>query len=663
MFNKGLRQKVGFIVTGLVGLIFLITFIYLYTERHNTLERETSDKASLLGKILSGIGSYSFLNMDYTFLDEAIQNAFSDEEVLYIRVVDKSGNTVRDNTKNERLNERHVEIKTPVIVASEPAGYVVVGLSTEKAHLAMRNSLTVAIILSILGLAIFSGTLIFILSRVVVKPVFKIGDVAQKLASGDLTVSIDLKGNDEISSLASAVNKIAKNFRDMLGKVKDTTGEVTNVMAKVSKSSELVLQGANTQHRMVEKTSQLIENIDNSISSVAIGAESLSASAFQITSSITEMSASIHRIAESSNEFSQIASEAASSIEEMIASVKEITESLEFLSSSSEETASSLSEISASVKEVENSANESVEIAEKVVLEASQKGLESVNTANKGMEDIRDSVTSLSQVINNLGKRSEEIGKILNVIDDVTEQTNLLALNAAILAAQAGEYGKGFSVVADEIKSLAERTASSTDEIASLIEAVQEEVSASVEMAKRGADSVEKGIKLFKEVNNALMSIIESSRLSSDKAKIIQRATSEQTRAVKQITEAVRQMSEQIEHIYRAMEEQSKGGKLIIEATEKIKDLSQQLKIATFEQSKGSEQISQAMENVSKQIEEIVRAIELHKKMSSDMIDSVENIKQIVRDFVGVANEMAGVVKDMGIATDSLMNGFRVFRL
>ena len=103
------------------------------------------------------------------------------------------------------------------------------------------------------------------------------------------------------------------------------------------------------------------------------------------------------------------------------------------------------------------------------------------------MDNIKKAVEASAEVINRLGKRSQEIGQILKVIDEVTDQTGLLALNAAILAAQAGEHGKGFSVIAEEIKDLAERTTASTQEIAGLIVTVQKEVGQSVQAMERGA--------------------------------------------------------------------------------------------------------------------------------------------------------------------------------
>jgi len=151
------------------------------------------------------------------------------------------------------------------------------------------------------------------------------------------------------------------------------------------------------------------------------------------------------------------------------ATIKEVANNSAELAGAAQETQSAIMQIASSVKEVEQRAKESSVLSDKVKTDATTFGMSSIGKAIDGMQDIKVSVEKTAGYIKKLGGRSEEIGKILNIIDEVTDQTTLLALNAAILAAQAGEHGKGFSVVADEIKNLAERTSESTQEIGELI--------------------------------------------------------------------------------------------------------------------------------------------------------------------------------------------------
>lgn len=542
-------------------------------------------------------------------------------------------------------------------------GGLIVKQSTDETYAAMASLRNRSILIGIVGIGAIITMLYFLLAKLVTRPAVEFSKKAEQIAEGDLTVHLEIKGEDEIASLGRAINKMASNLKDMLTKVKSITESVSNVTENMVSSPGKVLAGANLQRDTIEKSAGFVEEIDNSIASVAMSADSLAASSEEASSSIIEMVTAIERVAESANVFSVSASDAAASIEEMVASIKEIAESLEVLSSSSEETAASLNQINTAVNEVESSAVESVSLAEHVTAEASNKGINAANAAIKGMEDIKESVGAIAEGINRLGKKSEEIGKILNVIDEVADQTSLLALNAAILAAQAGEHGKGFSVVADEIKSLAEKTSLSTKEIATLIESVQAETRSSVEMAEKGIQSVEKGMKVVREVNVALKSILDSSLLSTEKAKIIQRATTEETYVIKQITEAIRSISEQVEHISKATKEQSKGSIVVMEAIERIKELSRHVKSATADQSGGSKQISEMIGNVSHQAEQIAEATAKQREKSKEIVRSIESIKKIAGESVNTSNEMNIAIQSMEEDARALLSELQRFKV
>ena len=262
-----------------------------------------------------------------------------------------------------------------------------------------------------------------------------------------------------------------------------------------------------------------------------------------------------------------------------------------------------------------------------------------------------------------LGKRANDIGKIVNVIDDVADQTNLLAINAAILASKAGEHGKGFAVVADEIKSLAERTSFSTSEIAGLIKSVQDDTKSSIKMAGEGIQTVDKGLTLVRDVNNALQDIVGSSRESADMAKAIQRATAEQTHVIKQITKDMENTKLQTENISRAIKEQNKGSQLIIESTERIKDISYQVKTSTAEQRSGSRQIAGVIENVTQQASQIANATAKQKEKSVDIVQSVEMIRNATNKLTGSAHSMNSVITSLKEEAMSLLAELEKFKV
>jgi methyl-accepting chemotaxis protein len=441
------------------------------------------------------------------------------------------------------------------------------------------------------------------------------------------------------------------------------TESLSNVTTRIASSSENVLAVADVQKTAIERSAATMGEMLDSTAAVASGAESLSLSAVDTSSAISQMKQAIERVSESSNVFEASTNEAASSIEEMFANIKEISQALESLSSSSEGIASSVSEVNTTVKEIEEHATRSVGLSEQVVVDASDKGEAAAHAATEGMEDIRRSVGVLSEVINVLGKRSVDIGTILSVIEEVTERTTLLSLNAAILAAQAGEHGKSFSVVADEIKSLAERTAHSTREISQLINSVQTETRSSVKMAGEGLLAVEKGLTLVGEVHEALKGITQSSLASTEMSKAIQRSTSEESQAIRQINDAVVEMTKQVEKISNALQEQNRGGKFVIEQTETMKEMSHHVKTALGEQRDGSRQIASAVEDVAHQAESIAQATGMQKQKSYEMVQAMDEIRNTTGNLTLSSKEMFAAIESLKGDAGNLLAALQKFRV
>ncbi|WP_417661108.1 methyl-accepting chemotaxis protein [Pseudomonas sp.] len=156
-------------------------------------------------------------------------------------------------------------------------------------------------------------------------------------------------------------------------------------------------------------------------------------------------------------------------------------------------------------------------------------GRSSMDEASKALEQIAHSLDATSAVINTLGQRSQEIGGIVSVITSIAEQTNLLALNAAIEAARAGEQGRGFAVVADEVRSLAGRTRDATTEISSMISSIQTETASAISTMQQGQSLMNEGLQLNSRVVEALAQIAEQTSMAGEQFASITTATSEQS--------------------------------------------------------------------------------------------------------------------------------------
>ncbi|HEY7615329.1 MAG TPA: methyl-accepting chemotaxis protein, partial [Terriglobales bacterium] len=209
-----------------------------------------------------------------------------------------------------------------------------------------------------------------------------------------------------------------------------------------------------------------------------------------------------------------------------------------------------------------------------------------------GLNRINTTIQSSGEIIDVLGQRADDIGKIIEVIDDLAEQTNLLALNAAIEAARAGEHGLGFAVVADEVRKLAEKSAQSTKEISELIQSIQKEARKAVENMDRSTGIVNEGLELGGELNAALKKISNVVTEVYKFAQEIGAATNEQSHGSSQIARATTRLNEITHEINSAVEEQASGAQAVVKAMERMRELIQQSTSGSTELAASSEQMS-----------------------------------------------------------------------
>ncbi len=529
----------------------------------------------------------------------------------------------------------------------ETLGAVKISLSIAKEYADASRMIVIVILVTVLASFIFSFILWAMIRRMVIAPVKSLEDAAVKLSGGDMSFKVEVRSADEIGRFSRAIRDSLISISGILQRIQEVSKRVTRVAADVESESKKVIDGTMLETEAINNISASIEELNAVISDIAEGTDGLAASAEETSASMVQMVTNITEITNSTQDMSIAVESTSASIEQLSATIKEVAANAGELAGAAQDTQSAIIQITNSVKEVEQRAKESATLSDKVKNDAVTFGMVSVEKTIQGMQNIKTSVEKTADYIKKLGGRSEEIGKILNVIDEITDQTTMLALNAAILAAQAGEHGKGFSVVADEIKELAERTSASTQEIASLIQSVQHEVGDSAEAMDEGLKSVEMGFRVTNEAADALRKIVESSKKSSEMAGAIEQSTAEQAKAALLVSDAMEKVLSMVGQIAKATTEQNRGIQLIMTSTEKIRDVSNYVKTATNEQSMTSKQISLAVELVSDKSQQISRAINEQKIGSNQIWNSVEKIKDLPRENRDRAFHLDQMVKEL----------------
>jgi methyl-accepting chemotaxis protein len=475
---------------------------------------------------------------------------------------------------------------------------------TESQGLAQRASLWGGVII-VLGtlVAIALGTLgAYRTAKSITEPLQHLISVAREIGdSGDLDQNIDIHRNDEIGALATTFNNMVAYLKEMAAvSMAVAEGDLTMEVTPRSKRDTL----GNAFLRMSHGLQEIVRATRDGASQVSAGS---------------------NQVAGAADESAKVSVQASSAIEEVTSTMHEMSINVQNVVKNTQVQASSVAETSASIDQMVTSIQRVADTA-KVLLDIANRSREEVVSGIQTMEKTTDglnrtnrAIQSSAEIINILGHRADDIGKIIEVIDDLAEQTNLLALNAAIEAARAGEHGLGFAVVADEVRKLAEKSTQSTKEIADLIQSIQREARQAVENMEHSTRIVEEGLSLGNDLGAALHKISDVVTEVYKFSQEIGAATNEQSVGSSQIAKATNRLTEITQEINSAVEEQASGAQAVVRAMDKMRELVQQSASSSTELSAAAEQMLKLSRNLLDNMDRFVidRASQLRHRRES----------------------------------------------
>lgn len=410
---------------------------------------------------------------------------------------------------------------------------------------------------SILVMVLSAGATVYVSNKVsknIAKAVVDLATVSDAVASGDLSVHSDYNSNDELGTLSKSINTMISNLEK-------SRVELVNEKLKVEKNAK----------EIEEQKKYLVENVEEILEGMNKFADGDLCVHMEIKNddAIGKLSNGFNKAVSS---FRNIILSVSEAVQATASASSEISSSSEQMAAGSQEQSSQTTEVAGAVEEMtktifETTKNSSLaaESAKKAGTIANEGGKVVAETID-GMNMVAEVVKKSAETVHALGKSSDQIGEIVQVIDDIADQTNLLALNAAIEAARAGEQGRGFAVVADEVRKLAERTTKATKEIASMIRQIQKDTEGAVASMNKGTAEVEKGKSLADRAGQSLKEIIKGSEEVVDIITQVAAASEEQSSAAEQI-------SKNVEAISNVTHESSAGIQQIARASEDLNRL------------------------------------------------------------------------------------------
>ncbi len=419
------------------------------------------------------------------------------------------------------------------------------------------TAIVIVVILVVL-LGIFLG-------RTIANPIKILDEAAEKVANGDTSIKIDINSEDETGKLAKSFNKMVESlnasFNDVRLKSDAAERAAADAEEAQAQAEEQRAYLAESIHKMLTEMNRL--SAGDLTTKLKVDKED------EIGQLFSGYNITVEKIRELIQEITGAVEAAASASTQISSSTEEMAAGMQEQSSQTSEVAAAVEQMTQTIVQSSRNASNAASSAE-LTSNKAKEGASKLRENKEGIIKISNSSQKTGRIISNLASRTDQIGEIAQVIDDIADQTNLLALNAAIEAARAGEQGRGFAVVADEVRKLAERTTKATKEIAETIHAIQDEAQEAKISMDDATQAVNDGLKLTSETEGVFQTILESAENLLQEITQVAAASEEQSSGAEQI-------SKNIEGINSIAQQSASSVQQVARATEDLNMLTEKL--------------------------------------------------------------------------------------
>ena len=462
--------------------------------------------------------------------------------------------------------------------------------------------------------------------------------------------------HDDIRAITSFNNIIIKTVESRRKERQHLLDQIIAAEEQLKVIIHNLISGDDKEVAQVRDAVNAMESMNKAFATVIAEIDELSGRTEERASISAEMSATTDAIAENINQYSSFVLETSSSIEEMTRAIKETADNIRGLSTSTEQTVSAITQISVSQSKVrENSGRGAT--ASGSVRNHAQQGLNSMAATMRAMQEIVQSNDESFESINRLSRYSTRVGEFLSVIQEVVDQTNLLSLNASIIAAQAGERGKAFAVVAEEVRSLAHRTSASTKEIEELVRNIQKETAAVQRSVSQGKDKAKEGVKISSLANDALVTIDKSAEEASRVVAHIADETIEQSVGIQRIADEAENNLERVRQITLATEHQQQGTSQILKNLEHMRELAHRINSSAQEQATGNRLYLKSVMEDNERTRELKEDASSHIAVVAQAVDAVQKVDELIATNAADSMKIMDSVKALTKLIDNYRAG------
>jgi methyl-accepting chemotaxis protein len=549
-----------------------------------------------------------------------------------------------------------------VVATRAPGGGLVASWMPEAPLRERRRAFWASLASTGLLVYLAGAVLAWMAARAITNPFRSLGLAADRIASGDLTASPPSVSQDEMGRLAADFRRMAQGLKGLVIDVQAASLGVSDGAREAGAIGERVRLGATGQHHGVVAVQGAVEAMEDSVAQVARGVGALSEYVSATTAAVGEMAAGLEEVRRKGAELDRAMDSALADVENLAGAGREAESTLGDLEGLASHAGGTLAGVRASVSALERAAGES-EANAALVAEMAERSGGVVEETVHGIETLRAAVSDAHRRINILGRRSDDIDQVVDFISEVAGRTNLLSLNASIIAAQAGEHGKAFAVVADQIRDLAAQIARSTKSIGDIIHSVREDVEATAALIDRGDALAVEGVQLARNSLEALGQIQRTTAQGRETAGAIRAAVDAHASSSRDVSLLVESVANGSRAVTAAVQLVGRSVAGVGSVSRSVNALAEQISRALEEQAGLGRRQMESLSRLDRMISDITRAVESHNAATRRVRETLGQLSHATGDHEVAVDGLSGVADRLGSRARALAERIDRFKV
>lgn len=638
-------------------VLCIVLFLVLYfpaTQRASDMEAFTK-RLEAVGDVLAITIGVALEGHGYEGIRLAQEHVEGDPDLIGVVILDTDGGVFAAfpaelSGRDLRTTEQDERIYRTPVVHGEAAGatheLVLIG-SLERVN---ARSTTATWRIFAIGLAILAGSFLAIRSfvRRIVAPIGLLHDAASRVAEGRLSTRVEIRSDDEIGELGFGFDRMIKSLNELVLSVRGGMSDVDEVSGELDRTTREMIDDRMRQREAIDSLSSTAVELGAAATNVEANAGELGGAIEASSEALEKLQSAAHAVSQNMDNISHSLARTSQGSYELESASNQISASMDELAAGANEAAGLLGSMSESVRHVDEGALGCGQSASEMALEAEQ-GARVVEQTSDAIREIQSCFGDIEDGVRGLEEKSEAVGGIAELISSIADETSLLSLNASIIAAQAGEHGASFAVVASEMKSLSNQTSDSASEVAELIRRVGEDVTRTTAAVTAGAEAVGIGFERAGEAGESLQQINLKASDSSERIAEIVSATNAQSLMIGEVEQAIARVHDLASRSLEASRRQIEISGEIAKGLEEIGALGHQARSTSQRQREQNDEITSVVERMPARVRDLTLASEALVAENQTVESTLAIFSRIGADGEGrakICRAMAGKLLD-----------------